>query len=213
MLPNSNGSPPERLELAYNAAIARSIGSNLGLPEDLVLANGVPTSYAAVPEASVYENCNFLFGEDEVRCAGQLIMASPARYAGRAQDFGKKDLGGAITSTSNCSHYSRASKAWRNEPTCNADRFSATPAWGVQFLSSVKSKVKEKLLGKLNVGAARAGFPQDGGARISKSHCWIRTHPPWRAEPQRGIMRAVRRRRSSSGNMCKGLVKKSIFSM
>jgi hypothetical protein len=78
MLPDADDFPSLPPELAGDAAVAGHVGLAFAVPEGAVGFRAGVALGAAVPEASVDEDGDFILRESEVGLSGQSKMPSPA---------------------------------------------------------------------------------------------------------------------------------------
>lgn len=92
MLPKTNDGPTFGTKHSLNSTVTRYVSIDLFLPKLSVAAWNRPVLWTAVPEATINEYCELLFGKGEDRSTGDRIVPSPARNAICAEQLSKRDF-------------------------------------------------------------------------------------------------------------------------
>lgn len=95
-LPNPHHLPPLLRQEFGDQPVALLIAGAFGIPVGSVLGGFGIAAVVAVPEAAIGKDSDALFGEDEIRLAGERIIAPPAFDSVRLEEFDQFQLRGAI---------------------------------------------------------------------------------------------------------------------
>lgn len=108
VLPHTQYAPSGRAEHAVYFAIAGSIPGELRLPECAVAFGPTSVQRAAVPKASVDEECKLFTREDEIGLTEKTNVAPPAGYSILAEQRYHYEFGCHISPSTNSRHDRRA---------------------------------------------------------------------------------------------------------
>ena len=104
VFPDAEDGPAFLAEEFFGGAVAGDVALDFFEPVFLVGGGHAAVLRAAVPEAAVDENGEALFGEDEVRPAGDGDVAAPAFDVRGAEEREEVEFGGFVSTGTNCGH-------------------------------------------------------------------------------------------------------------
>lgn len=97
-LPDGEDGPAEAGEFGLFVVVASDVAVDFGGPEVAVggRQGGAGAAFVAVPEAAVDEDDGAVFGQDDVRVAGQVASMESEAVAEAVEDRPDADLGGGV---------------------------------------------------------------------------------------------------------------------
>ena len=107
VFPNSDHAPALTPQQMRNSDIADAILCEFGNPIGRVVPRLASMNGAAMPKATVDENCDTLSAKNKIGSPGQRNVSPPASDTAVSKDTSKLNLGIAIASRTNRCHHSR----------------------------------------------------------------------------------------------------------
>jgi hypothetical protein len=107
MFPEANDHPSFGHQFSLHESISLAIGGELLIPKCSVIFRPVGAPWAAMPEATVNEDCHSLTSKDKVWSAQEILVATPTGDVCSSHNLDESKLGGFVVLSTDSRHHLR----------------------------------------------------------------------------------------------------------